>query len=167
MKKAATLIFCFFAVLVATCSANGEIYRIEILGFGTYEFLAKKSVSDGEMPWQRRSLVLPRIINEGKDVIEGRVGVYFGFHYTIIGEPIGAPVTLRTVVIFPSPGLTNAAGKVASNSVYVVARTIGETYSVGYGFDEAGEILPGKWIIQLWHEDEMLAEKSFLIIEGH
>ena len=34
---------------------------------------------------------------------------------------------------------------------------------LGYGFDNAWEIVPGVWTEQIWYQDRMLAERTFTV----
>jgi hypothetical protein len=40
---------------------------------------------------------------------------------------------------------------------------IGALCLLGYGFDNAWEIVPGVWTEQIWYQDRMLAERSFTV----
>ena len=40
---------------------------------------------------------------------------------------------------------------------------IGALCLVGYGFDNAWEIVPGQWTQQIWYQDKMLAERKFSV----
>jgi Domain of unknown function (DUF3859) len=40
---------------------------------------------------------------------------------------------------------------------------IGALCLLGYGFDNAWEIVPGIWTEQIWYQDRMLAERTFTV----
>jgi Domain of unknown function (DUF3859) len=40
---------------------------------------------------------------------------------------------------------------------------IGAICLLGYGFDNAWEIVPGVWTEQIWYQDRMLAERTFTV----
>ena len=40
---------------------------------------------------------------------------------------------------------------------------IGALCLLGYGFDNAWEIVPGVWKQQIWYQNRMLAERSFTV----
>ena len=40
---------------------------------------------------------------------------------------------------------------------------IGALCLLGYGFDNAWEIVPGVWTEQIWYQDRMLAERTFTV----
>jgi hypothetical protein len=99
------------------------------------------------------------------DKIMAAAGTKFGFEYIIQGSPEGDKVDL--MVKYLHPPMTNpASGKTfAGQDIITEQRTIGGPELIGYEFDEAWEIVPGQWTIQLFYGDKKLAEKTFQIIK--
>ena len=92
--------------------------------------------------------------------IPAQIGTTFGFCYNVIGRPHAAPVELRQVVIFPSPGLTpSSSSKPITQDEFVLQTRIGETSYASYTLEDAFELLPGNWIFEIWQGDRKLAPK--------
>lgn len=98
--------------------------------------------------------------------IPAQLGVRFGFRYTVVGAPVGTKVQLHRVTIFPAPGLTDpATQKSATRSEYDIHPTIGTVTYTGYAFDNAWEVVPGVWTIQIWDQGRKLAEQTFTVVK--
>ena len=97
--------------------------------------------------------------------LAGKTGTQFGIEFRLDGAPAGDNLTLHAVFIFAPQGMRNPntgdimlAAKVAFPNM-----KIGALCLVGYGFDNAWEIIPGMWTEQIWYQDRMLAERSFTV----
>lgn len=157
---------CVLAVAALSAVVRGEVTvaGVEILGFGEYRIAKGESSASGTSPSKRIWTALPEVVTAGVDTIEATLGINFGFHYSLKGAPSGEPVQIKTVIRFPEPGITTPEGALFKSSEYVVTRTIGGQYYVGYGFDNAWEIVGGEWTIQLWYADSLLIQKTFHVI---
>jgi hypothetical protein len=99
--------------------------------------------------------------------IAGKVGTQFGIEFRIDGAPAGDTVPLYLALTFPEQGISNPnTGERLHNAKIVFPNMkIGALCLLGYGFDNAWEIVPGVWIEQIWFRDRMLAERSFTIVK--
>jgi hypothetical protein len=94
--------------------------------------------------------------------IPAQIGTTFGFRYEVIGRPHAASVELRQVVIFPSPGLIpSSSSKPITQDEFVIQTRIGETSYASYTLEDAFELVPGKWVFEIWQGDRKLATQSF------
>jgi hypothetical protein len=105
-----------------------------------------------------------RFVTSSPDVV-GKVGAQFGIEFRIDGAPVGDGVTLHLVLTFPAQGIRNPntgdmmhAAKIAFPNMKIGALCV-----LGYGFDNAWEIVPGVWTEQIWYQDQMLAERTFTV----
>jgi len=103
-------------------------------------------------------------VSDGTD-IPAEVGTRFGIEFRLDGEPLGEGVTLYLALSFPPQGLRNPntgallhGTRIAFPNVKIGALTL-----LGYGFDNAWEIVPGAWTEQIWYKDQMLAERTFTV----
>lgn len=88
-----------------------------------------------------------------------RLGVRFGFRYSLIGSPQGVEVPVLIVTIFPAPGLHNPkTGQVFHRDEYLSTKLLGGISYTDYGFDEPWELVPGLWTFQVWYQNRMLVE---------
>ena len=154
----------FLALLLAGCNTQPTVNRVDILGYGIYRMETTAIKDAPELAAGKRREAVPTWLVSGTGNIPGSLGVCFGFHYYLHGNPPGGEIPLTTRITFPTPGMKNpATGQVYSQNEYTLQRNIGQKYTVGYGFDHEWEIIEGKWTIQLWHRDRKLAEKEFMI----
>ena len=89
----------------------------------------------------------------------------FGIRYQIEGEPVGAPIAVRDVIITPGLKDPDEAGRVRYREVSRDITTIGKETFVGYTFDEAWEAVPGIWIVEVWHGDQQLVAQEFDVVK--
>jgi hypothetical protein len=102
----------------------------------------------------------------GSPNVAAKVGTQFGIEFRIDGTPPGDGVTLHLALTFPPQGIRNPntgdmlhAAKTAFPNMKIGALSV-----LGYGFDNAWEIVPGVWTEQIWYQDRMLAERTFTVV---
>lgn len=97
--------------------------------------------------------------------IDGKVGTQLGIEFRIDGAPAGEAVTLHLALTFPPQGIRNpnTGERLHSAKIAFPNMKIGALCLLGYGFDNAWEIVPGVWTEQIWYQDRMLAERSFTV----
>ncbi len=97
--------------------------------------------------------------------IDGKVGTNFGIEFRIDGTPADAGVTVHLTLTFPPPGIRNpnTGEKMLSTTIAFPNMKIGALCLVGYGFDNAWEIVPGEWKMQIVYHDRALAERIFTV----
>jgi Domain of unknown function (DUF3859) len=94
--------------------------------------------------------------------IPAQIGTTFGFRYTVIGRPHAAPIELRQVVIFPSPGLSpSSLSKPIMQDEFLLQTRVGETSYASYTLEDAFELVAGNWIFEIWQGDRKLATQTF------
>jgi Domain of unknown function (DUF3859) len=97
--------------------------------------------------------------------VPGQIGTQFGIEFRIDGSPAGDGVTLHLVLNFPPQGLRNpnTGDMMHTAKIAFPNLKIGALCLLGYGFDNAWEIVPGVWTEQIWYQDRMLAERTFTV----
>jgi hypothetical protein len=96
--------------------------------------------------------------------IPAQIGTTFGFRYKVIGRPHAAWVELRQVVIFPSPGIIpSSSSKPITQDEFVLQTRIGERSYASYTLEDAFELVPGNWVLEIWQGNRKLATQSFRI----
>jgi hypothetical protein len=97
--------------------------------------------------------------------VPGKVGTQFGMEFRIDGTPADQVVTLHLAVTFPPPGMRNpnTGETMATTTVAFPNMKIGALCLIGYGFDNAWEIVPGEWKMQILYHDRALAERTFTV----
>ena len=97
--------------------------------------------------------------------VAGEVGTQFGIEFRLEGNPVGDTVTLHMVLKFPPQGIRNpnTGATMHTADVTFPDLKIGALCLLGYGFDNAWEIVPGVWTEQIWYQNRMLAERTFTV----
>jgi hypothetical protein len=97
--------------------------------------------------------------------IAAKVGTQFGIEFRIDGTPPGEAITLRLVLAFPPQGIRNpnTGDMLHAANIAAPSMKIGALCILGYGFDNAWEIVPGVWKAQIWYQNRMLAERTFTV----
>jgi Domain of unknown function (DUF3859) len=97
--------------------------------------------------------------------VDGKVGTQFGIEFRIDGTPADQPVTIHLGLKFPPQGIRNPnTGNVLHDTrIAFPAMKVGALSLVGYGFDNAWEIVPGEWTLQIVYQDRVLAERTFTV----
>jgi Domain of unknown function (DUF3859) len=138
-----------------------KVERLEISDFGTYSVDRE---AKGRDPHGVKLATGTNIQHqETKTAIPAQIGTSFGFRSKIIGEPEGAAVTLRKVIVFPAPGLQPTPGKRVTRDESTIEATIGETRADLYTLEDNFELVPGTWVVELWFGGRKLATESFTL----
>ncbi len=154
-------------LVLASFAANAadlRIERVDIVDAGIYTVAIGEETPDPDAPTGTIAAPITATLVEATDTIPGRLGLEFGLHYVVVGEPAGAEVALDFVIIYPPPGLIDPAEpEPLLESRYTRPKTIGETVYLGYGFENDWEIVPGAWTFEIWHSDTKLASQRFAV----
>jgi hypothetical protein len=100
--------------------------------------------------------------------IPARLGVHFGFMYTVSGLPANSTVKFRKIVTHPEirkPDGTTSKGYVTFLDNTTSAEGKLSDQVTGYGFDHPYELVTGKWRIELWYGETKLAEKTYTVVK--
>lgn len=155
------------AVALASAAQAQTVERITFSNAGIYR-LDTERVEDapGSIKGFFRVVKNMRLI-ERTSRIPAAVGVSLGVNFEIIGEPAGAPVTIRFITRFPQPGLRDPkSGKVHLTSVNDRQYRIGDASFRSYSFDEEWEIVPGVWSLEFWHGGRLIAAQKFEVVRA-
>lgn len=98
--------------------------------------------------------------------IVARLGVTFGFTYTIEGPPSNLPANLVLLTRLPQRGgmLNPANGRPVFQLEDRFTGNIGASYTSGFTFDQNWEIVPGTWTLEIWSDNRKLGEQIFEIV---
>jgi hypothetical protein len=153
------------AVHSACADTDLQISAAEIFGYGVFE----TSSSSRHSGFTARKIAADSVTGvhfvDFTNEIPMTLGTNFGFEYSINTTPRGQSIKVRSVIRFPEGGLTTPRGKVYTESVEHKSVKIGHRSLHGYGFDEAWEMVPGKWTFEVWYKNARLIRKTFTIVE--
>jgi hypothetical protein len=158
---AAVLVLCA-AAAPAPAAPSGQIDRIEILEFGTYQHgpllfedpPTATTFGRGSWQWQKHI--------ETTRKIPAAPGTAFGFRYRVVGRPAGSVLPVTQVIMVPPPGVRSPSGtKNFTRDVSPADVEIGEEGLSMFTFDYHWEMLPGIWTFQFWSGSRKLVEQRF------
>ena len=160
----------FGAVLMSAAAAHAQdmrVDRLEVVEAGFYDSKAATVTSTS-----RVSGTVTGTVDEVAEVKimaqppaqTARVGVGFGVRFRSFGEHNGERAILRSVLKIPAPGIVNPATHTTyRESTAEFTTRIGTNHWRGYAFNEAWEVVPGTWTLEIWQGDRKFLEKSFEI----
>jgi hypothetical protein len=152
-----------------TVTEPAQITAITVTHAGTYTGPATNRPAEAgqETPTRTIGTVSNWSFVSDSTTIDGKVGTQFGVEFRIDGSPADERATLYLGLKFPPQGIRNPnTGELLHEArVAFPNMTIGALCLVGYGFDNAWEIVPGEWTLQLIYRDRVLAERNFTVSE--
>lgn len=134
---------------------------IKIIDYGIYEGdVISKIQSDNPMGYRIVSKMNDLV--SSTDKIPAKVGTRFGFRFEIAGQTLEKYLILTRVI--KTPRITNPQnGKSTDVFRDVIRIPVGDLSLAGYLFEYEWELVPGECTIQLYDNNRLLAEKTFLI----
>jgi hypothetical protein len=152
--------------LIAAGSAQAQtITGIDILDAGTVKLNASTTIHDSSISTGTRTEATGSIAR-GTTTIEAAANVVFGVKARLHGRPNGRNVTYRVVWRYPEPGLRNpATGTVKFSDELPNTQPLGSTKCCYYWtLGDDWTLVPGRWVIEFWDRDRMLASKAFTLV---
>ena len=98
--------------------------------------------------------------------VPANIGVEFGLRYRVTGVPTGTRVTIKRVWLLPKPGFRPPSGPAIDHLDRADAVIAGQDTLVTYGFDDAWELVPGRWTIKFYHDDRLIGERQFTMVKA-
>jgi hypothetical protein len=142
-----------------------SVERIDIIEYGTYTVDRRVQGRDARGINQATATNVQHAVPTTD--IPARIGTTFGFRYKVLGKPEQTPVMLRRIVVFPAPGLRPSSSvKPLPQDEFTVQARIGETNYIFYTLEDAFELVPGSWVIEIWQDNRKLAAQSFTLIKA-
>ncbi len=135
--------------------------RIDVLGCGTFlGEIEAVAGEEGEAAYRLIGADLDRVTT----VIPLKEGIIFGFMFRAIGSGKGGVFELRALVRRPESGGREGESR-ATSEARLLARDRVET-AAWWSFREAGDMEPGRWTIELWDDERLLASRDFEVVAG-
>ena len=166
MKKAA-LLFLILMVLAGCQYSSGMkkltiVERADVVEYGIYNMTAQGAQpQEGQPAPNYKEAQGPTLITK-TDVIPAVLGTSFGFKFKIAGSPSGSELVVTVKNYYPSlqkPG----SEEIIREQQYQYKYKIRETGYVGYTLEQDWELAQGDWKFQIYYEDKLLVEKSFIV----
>ncbi|MBE7495022.1 MAG: DUF3859 domain-containing protein [Verrucomicrobiaceae bacterium] len=156
MKTIALLLAISTSLLRGIAQEAVTVTGAEVTEAGTYTILKSFAVPGAAQ--EERSFIL----TEATTNVPARLGTCFGFRYTVRGTPAKAPVVLTIIAEHP-PFKNPKTGKTETKTKHELQASIGPSLT-SHVLEQPGELVPGKFKFEVWHQDKKLCEQSFTIV---
>ncbi len=160
-----TIFLSIIALLLASTSAYAQAAQVERIRFTEYGIYTVDRDLQGRDAHGINTAAASNVRHAATlRTIPAQIGTTFGFRYEVIGRAHAAPVELRQVVIFPSPGLVpSSSSKPIRQDEFVLQTRIGETSYSSYTLEDRFELVPGDWVFEIWQGNRKLATQTFTV----
>lgn len=162
-----SVLIAFLAFNQATSPPKAVVTGARMTWFGSFTIDKAKEVDEPSAATGQRDIltgIVPPLVNT--DRIPFKADTWFGFGYELVGHPPDALVTLKYITKIPAPGLPDAVTgqlKLVSESNWPDLAIGRKDLFRGFTLGSLENTPTGKWILQVWHDDRMLLEKSFIV----
>jgi hypothetical protein len=162
-----SLLTCLIVVALASASSGANITGAEIVEYGVFEKVRSVGPRKDEGSVTGQVDQVPEVrLKEQTSTVVAALGTSFGIVVKVTGDPPGELVNCS--IRWNHPPLTNpSSGKTTEREEIRSQQMIGRSQPTGYTFENAWELVPGKWTIQLISDSKVLAEKSFDVVLAH
>jgi hypothetical protein len=128
---------------------SAKVERIDVLESGQYT-----------------GITLPKFVDTSLRV-PGKVGTRFGLRIRVVGRPADAHVTLREIWRLPRPGARDpSTGRNYLEVTTDFQARMSEAFVRGYSFDQAWQIVPGEWLIEIWDGVRKMHSHRFTVFNA-
>ncbi len=160
-----TLILSILALCLTSTSAYAQAAQVERIRFAEYGIYTVDREMQGRDAHGINRAAASNVRHAVTlRTVPAQIGTTFGFRYEVMGGHQGAPVELRQVVIFPSPGLfPSSSSKPIKQDEFVLQTRIGEASYASYTLEDAFELVPGDWVFEIWEGNHKLATQIFTL----
>jgi hypothetical protein len=145
---------------------SGRRLQYERLSSGIYDVTAGETEPLAHTASATFKMVSDFRLIEQTDVIAARPGLTFGVSFMLSGGDACEEITMSWITRFPPGGVVTPDGDVFEMDRSACDVPIGKAAFLCYSFDHPWEMVPGVWHLELWHEDQLIADNAFTIILG-
>lgn len=129
--------------------------------YGIYDTNKDTAENADSLPADGKKLACKCVLIKQTNEIPLSLGTSFGIRFMIISK-----CNITVNVKIKHPKIVNPADNKESYQVEGSITKIPDVIQyTGYKFDNQYEMVPGEWIIELWHENKMLLQQKFNIKE--
>lgn len=159
--KALVLMCVLSLVTLAGPGHTAQVGKVLITGHGILKAQLKDSgkTAEGEPMHDGSDFA----IAETTDRVPAKLGLAFGFSFVAQGKPEGAEITLD--VVLRHPAYRTPDGKPLTQSRWTQTVTLGKTHWAGEIFDRDYKLEPGPWVLELYHQDKLVASHTFQVVQ--
>ncbi len=159
-KRFGLLAVLLIVLLYAPVTHAADVTGIEIIEYGKYEVQRVGEATKTETGTLVSKTTNVTFVQQTQNILATHTNA-MGARFTVHGSPNGETVTVK--VVLKTPGITPPGRKTVYNHSTNYNVNIEEPFLYWWGFREKWEMVPGTYIIQLFYNDKMYAEKSFKV----
>jgi hypothetical protein len=137
-----------------------DVTSIEIIEYGKYEVQRIGEATKTATGTLESKVSNVTFAQQTQNILASHTNA-IGVRFTAHGSPGGEAVTIK--VVLKTPGVTPPGRKTVFNHTRNYTVNIEEPFLYWWGFREKWEMVPGTYIIQLFYNDKMFAEKTFKV----
>jgi TonB family protein len=141
---------------------KGPATTAEVLWFGTYSGTTAHTVDDLASWTGKTTVVSGGTLRERTHRIAPALGTSFGVAYKFAGPVPDQWIRHRVTWRFPEPGLADPKSALPVRLVEREALCqMGRQCVAGFRFDAGWEMRDGTWVLEIWHDSELVVNESF------
>ena len=152
------------ALILGGCAFGSPTVRdVVIVEYGLFEKKESGGTSrDEAAPAKKAEMGAEAKLIEQTTQIPAVLGTSFGVRVRFIGGQAGKPIPCIAKCLHPK--ITDpASGRTSEADQWEDAGMIGRPGFVGYRFENAWELVPGDWTIQIFVGGKLRTEKTFVV----
>jgi hypothetical protein len=160
--------FVFFAFAASVHAQGARLDSLRFVNAGILEFTGKaKIITDNSISVGQRTENESRLV-KATTVIPMNDNTVFGTTMSVLGSPNGAPVSVRVVWRYPSPGIVDprtSVGKLTDEYSHQTA--IGNDLTLYWTLGARDEThVPGVWTLEVWDGNRRLFTQQFTLVRS-
>ena len=160
IKGFGLLAMLLIVLLYVPIARAADVTSIEIIEYGKYEVQRTGEAAKTETGMLTSQVTGVTFVEQTQSILATHTNA-IGARFTVHGSPSGEAVTVK--VVLKTPGITPPGKKTVYNHNTNYKVNIEEPFLYWWGFREKWEMVPGTYIIQLFYNDKMYAEKTFKV----
>ncbi len=147
-------------LLYAPITRAADVTGIEIIEYGKYEVQRAGEATKTETGTLVSTTTSVTFVQQTQTLLATHTNA-MGVRFTVHGSPNGEAVAVK--VVLKTPGITPPGRKKVYNHSTDYHVNIEEPFLYWWGFREKWEMVPGTYVIQLFYNGKMYAEKTFKV----
>ena len=159
-KRFGLLAVLLIVLLYVNIARAADVTSIEIIEYGKYAVQRVGEATKTETGTLVSKTTNVTFVQQTQNILATHTNA-IGVRFKVHGSPSGEAVTVK--VVLKTPGITPPGKKTVYDHSTNYTAKIEEPFLYWWGFREKWEMVPGTYIIQLFYNDKMYAEKSFKV----
>ena len=160
IKGVGLLAMLLIVLLSVPVARAADVTGIEIIEYGKYEVQRTGEATKTETGMLTSQVTGVTFVEQTQKILATHTDA-MGIRFKVHGSPSGEAITVK--VFLKTPGITPPGKKTVYDHSTDYQVKIEESFLYWWGFREKWEMVPGTYIIQLFYNDKMYAEKTFKV----